>query len=428
MDFNLRHPSEQLVAIMRRIYDRDMTTLSGGNLSIRDEEGTIWITPAGMDKGHLTPADIIRVAPDGGVHGPHRPSSELPFHRRIYAARPDLRAVVHAHAPALVTFSIAGQIPDPQILPQAAEVCGPIRYAPYAMTGSEALGVQIAETFATGVNIVMLENHGVAIGGLTLLEAFERLETLEYCARTLIHARKLGTCRALDEGQVRAYTHRTSEPAPFRPVHHSPLERGLRQEMVEIVHRAYERQLMTSIVGVVSVRVDADRFLITPKSVDRQALAIEDIVLIEGGRREEGLSPSRQAELHSEIYRQHPEVGSIITAQSPCATAYAVTSAKFDSRTIPESYIFLRDVPTLSYDLAVRAGSALARAITDRSPVLLIENFGALTTGANLLEAYDRLEVLENTARSLLQLPNPDALRAIGEGELRAIEEKFFKN
>lgn len=427
MDFNLRHPRQQLAAIMQRIYDRDMTTLSGGNLSIRDEEGTIWITPAGIDKGSLTPADIIRVAPDGSVHGPHRPSSELPFHRGIYAARPDLRAVVHAHAPALVTFSIAGQIPDPQILPQAAEVCGPIRYAPYAMTGSEALGGLIAQTFATGVNIVMLENHGVAIGGLTLLEAFERLETLEYCARTLIQARKLGACRALDENQIWAYVHHLSDLEPFRPVHHSPMERELRREMLEIVHRAYRRQLMTSTEGVVSVRVDEDRFLITPKSVDRQALAIEDIVLIEGGRREEGLAPSRQVDLHSQIYRQHPEVGSIITAQSPCASAYAVTSVKFDSRTIPESYIFLRDVPLLPYDLAIRAGSALARTITDRSPVLLIENFGALTTGANLLQAYDRLEVLENTARSLLQLPNPDALKAIGEVELRAIEEKFFK-
>ena len=106
MRFHMLHPRDQLVAIMNRIYHNGMTTLSGGNLSIRDDDDNIWITPAGVDKGKLTPKDIICVRPDGTSIGLHRPSSELPFHRAIYARRPDLRAVVHAHAPALVSFSI----------------------------------------------------------------------------------------------------------------------------------------------------------------------------------------------------------------------------------------------------------------------------------------------------------------------------------
>lgn len=426
MDFNLLHPRDQIVTIMRRIYDRDMTTLSGGNLSIRDEEGTIWITPAGIDKGNLAPRDIIKVSPDGALFGPHRPSSELPFHKAIYAARPDLRAVVHAHAPALVTFSIAGKIPDTRILPQAAEICGPIQYAPYAMTGSEALGVQIANTFATGVNVVMLENHGVATGGLTLLEAFERLETLEYCARTIILARGVGECQPLRDGQIAEYALQPAELEAFSPVHHSPLERELRQQIVATVHRAYDRRLMTSTEGVVSARVDADRFLITPSGVDRRTLAIEDVVLVDKGRREQGRQPSREVALHHAIYRRHPEVGSILTAQSPYATAYAVSSAAFDTRTIPESYVFLREVPKVAFDLLLDDPAGLAGAITDRSPVLLIQNFGALVTGAALLQTYDRMEVLEYTARSLLQLPPVGPLKAIGEAELREIEKKFF--
>ena len=90
------HPRDQLVAIMDRIYRNGMTTLSGGNLSIRDDDDSIWITPAGVDKGKLTPKDIICIRPDGTAIGPHRPSSELPFHRAIFARRPDFRAVVHA--------------------------------------------------------------------------------------------------------------------------------------------------------------------------------------------------------------------------------------------------------------------------------------------------------------------------------------------
>ncbi|MFC2031050.1 class II aldolase/adducin family protein, partial [Chloroflexota bacterium] len=108
MRFQLLHPREQLVAIMNRIYGNGMTTLSGGNLSIKEENGDIWITPAGVDKGKLTPADINRVRSDGQVDGPHRPSSEYPFHRAIYAKRSDLRAIVHAHPPADLNLGILG--------------------------------------------------------------------------------------------------------------------------------------------------------------------------------------------------------------------------------------------------------------------------------------------------------------------------------
>ena len=84
MRFDLLHPADQLVMIMDRIYQYGMTTTSGGNLSIMDNEGNIWITPAGVDKGTLTRNDIICVHPDGTVVGPHKPSSEFPFHASVY--------------------------------------------------------------------------------------------------------------------------------------------------------------------------------------------------------------------------------------------------------------------------------------------------------------------------------------------------------
>ena len=106
MKFELLHPAEQLVMIMDRIYDYGMTTTSGGNLSILDDNGDIWITPSGIDKGSLTPKDIICVKPDGTIEGIHKPSVELPFHIKIYQKRPDIKAIIHAHPPALVAFSI----------------------------------------------------------------------------------------------------------------------------------------------------------------------------------------------------------------------------------------------------------------------------------------------------------------------------------
>ena len=123
MKFNLLHPADQLVMIMERIYGYGMTTTSGGNLSILDENGDIWITPGGIDKGSLTRKDIMRVRPDGTVIGPHKLSVELPFHQSVYASRPDVKAVLHAHPPALVSFSIARAIPDTSIIPNAHLIC-----------------------------------------------------------------------------------------------------------------------------------------------------------------------------------------------------------------------------------------------------------------------------------------------------------------
>ena len=84
MNIQYIHPADQIVMFMQRIYDKRLTTMSGGNLSIRDSEGNIWITPAGIDKGTLSRKDIICVRPDGVCEGQHKPSSELPFHRSVY--------------------------------------------------------------------------------------------------------------------------------------------------------------------------------------------------------------------------------------------------------------------------------------------------------------------------------------------------------
>ena len=176
MRFDLMHPADQLVMIMARIYRYGMTTTSGGNLSIRDDNGDIWITPSGIDKGNLTRADMIQVKPDGTLIGIHKPSVELPFHKEIYRVRPDLRAIVHAHPPTLVAFSLARKLPNTHLIPTASEVCGEVTMAKYDVPGSEQLGRNIAEEFAKGYNSVLLENHGVVCGGKDLFSALFSLK------------------------------------------------------------------------------------------------------------------------------------------------------------------------------------------------------------------------------------------------------------
>jgi L-fuculose-phosphate aldolase len=421
----LSHPRKQLVQIMERIYNGGMTTLSGGNLSIKDDNGDIWITPAGIDKGRLTPKDIVRVTPDGTVEGAHRPSSELPFHRAIYQRRPEMSAIVHAHAPALVSFSIVRQLPDTRIIPQAHRVCGQVGYAPYALPGSEALGERIAEAFGQGHDSVLLENHGAATIGHTLLEAFQRLETLDFCARTQMYAQGLGGISTLTDEQIAMFDHRDYHLGEFEPSTHSSHERELREQIVDIVHRAYDRQLMISTEGVVSARVEGDTFLITPTGQDRRGITTEDVVLIREGKREAGKLPSRSVLLHQAIYQRHPYIQCIITAQAPYVTAYAIAEHIFDTKTIPESYIMLVEVPRIPYGAQYKQPEVIAERLSPRTPVLLLQNDCVMTTGANVLQTLDRLEVAEFTARSLIETASIGRLVPMDTAAIDALEEAF---
>ena len=182
-----------------------MTTTSGGNISIHDENGDKWMTPARVDKGSLRRQDIVRIGKDGVVERLHPPSSENPFHLSIYAARPDIRAIIHAHPGALVSFSICGQEPDTRLFPEAWNVCGKVAFARYEVPGSNQLGAKIAAEFSSGErpNCVVLENHGVVVGGRDLAEAFQRFETLEFTAQTILNAKQLGEVHYLSDEQIR---------------------------------------------------------------------------------------------------------------------------------------------------------------------------------------------------------------------------------
>jgi L-fuculose-phosphate aldolase len=237
-DRDLIHPRDAIMRTMERIYRYRMTTTSGGNLSIRDDDDSIWTTPARLDKGSLRRDDIVRVRSDGTTDGPHRPSSEFPFHKAVYEARPDLRGIVHAHPVALVAFSICRAVPDTRLLYQARHICGSVGFAPYALPGSADLGRNIAATFTSGFDCVVLENHGVVTAGSSLQNAFERVETREFTAKTVIKASLLGAVRYLDDEAAvhpRPPALATADPGEAPPA--TSAEKELRRQLAEFVRR-----------------------------------------------------------------------------------------------------------------------------------------------------------------------------------------------
>lgn len=398
----LTHPRDQIMQTMDRIYRYRMTTTSGGNLSIRDHSGDIWISPARIDKGSLTRTDIVRVRADGTVDGPHRPSSEFPFHKAIYDNRPDVQAIVHAHPVALVAFSICGQTPDTRLFHQAHSVCGATGFAPYALPGSEALGRSIAEQFRNGCDSVILENHGVVVAGESLPRAFQRFEAFEFAAKTIIKGRRLGAIRYLDDGRLQQARDRQVALDSFAPKDASTEEMELRRELSAFLRRGCRQRLLISTEGSFSARLSDDAFVITPTLKDRELLAPDDLVLVENGRREKGKKASRAVFAHEAIYRSHPGVQAIVFAHPVNATAFSVTDSPFDARTIPESYVFLRDVRRAPYGVQYQNDGGVADYVSLASPAAILENDGVLVTGTSVLDAFDRLEVLESTAEAVI--------------------------
>jgi len=426
MKFDLLHPADQLVMMMDRIYTSGMTTTSGGNLSILDDNGDIWITPSGVDKGTLNRNDMCRVKPDGTVIGPHTPSVELPFHASVFKRRPDLRAVLHAHPPHLVAFSLARKLPDVNLVANASRTCGSLTMAAYAVPGSKALGENIAAEFEKGINIVVMENHGVCIGAESLFEAFEMFETLETTAALEILARKLGKPKSLEEKEFNITATRDHLVMDdFVPNKHSPEECAARRDMVTLIRRSYRQNLFVSTQGTYSMRLSDGSFLITPYGVDRAYMDEADLVLIKNGMKEQGKTPSRSIGLHQLIYQKHPEIHSVLGANPPHAMAFAVTDEPFDVRTIPESYINLRQIQKVPFSSVYVEHEKVAGMFSDKTPVLICENAQILVTGNSLLHAFDRLEVAEATAQSILAARDIGDLVHISDEEIKEINTAF---
>lgn len=402
MSRQLIHPRDEIMRTMERIYRYRMTTTSGGNLSIHDNSGDIWISPARVDKGNLTRNDIVCVGADGTVDGPHPPSSEFPFHKAIYKARPDLTAIVHAHPVALVAFSICGLVPNTQLFHQAHSMCGKVGFAKYALPGSERLGESIAERFAAGCDSVILENHGVVVGGQSLSHAFQRFEAFEFAAKTIIKGRQLGDIRYLSDEQLAEAHNRSVSLESFEPDEASPEEMELRRQLRDFIRRGCRQRLLISTEGSFSARLGNDSFVITPTQCDREMLEIDDFVLINRGIREAGKKASRAVLVHQAIYDAHPHVQAVAFAHPVNATAFSVTNQVFDPRTIPESYVFLRDVNRVPYGVQYRAPYEVASSVSAASPAAILENDGVVVTGESVLDAFDRLEVLESTAEAVI--------------------------
>jgi len=181
MDFT--EEREELASFMRRLYERRLTTSTGGNASLMLGGGRMLITPSGMDKCTTRPGDLIvmRIG-EGPPEGDLKPSMESGLHAAIYMKRPDVRSVMHAHPVCATAFCSTGGTIRFDLTAESRAILGEPAFVPYAMMGSPALAEAVSAAML-GADAALMGNHGVVAVGHSPAEAFNRIELVEDAAK-----------------------------------------------------------------------------------------------------------------------------------------------------------------------------------------------------------------------------------------------------
>jgi L-fuculose-phosphate aldolase len=184
------------------MYERGYIVACEGNLSVRLDEERVLTTPTCMNKGMLTPDDLVIIDLEGRhVAGARKASSELAMHLLFYRMRPDVQAICHAHPQTATGFAVAGRALDQALLPEVIVGLGQIPLVKYGTPGTPELSAAI-EPYVPHYDALLLANHGAVTCGPDLLTAFFRMETIEHFAKITLAAEMAGTPTLLSSREV----------------------------------------------------------------------------------------------------------------------------------------------------------------------------------------------------------------------------------
>lgn len=179
-----------------------------------------------------------------------------------------------------------------------------------------------------------------------------------------------------------------------------PREDEARAALVAVGRRLYERRILVSTEGNMSVRLQDGTILATPSGVNKGFLQPADLVLISpDGRPVGGGKPSSELLMHLTIYREREDVHAVVHAHPPVATGYAVAGRPLPTGVLAEVVTSLGCIPIAPYGTPSTEELATAVAEPIRTyDALLLANHGALTVGESLEQAEERMYQLEHFA------------------------------
>lgn len=197
-----RKHREEIVRYGRMLHAKGFVAAMDGNLSVRLKQDRILVTPTGLSKGSMRPADMVIVDPEGRrVAGRRNVTSEIGMHLMIYRTRSDVKAIVHAHPPTATGFAAAGMALTEPLVCEVVMGLGCIPLARYGTPGTSELA-QSLEPFVPKYDAILMSNHGVVAYGDTLEHAYMKMETVEHFAEIALVTHLLGRQQPLKEGEI----------------------------------------------------------------------------------------------------------------------------------------------------------------------------------------------------------------------------------
>jgi L-fuculose-phosphate aldolase len=198
-----RNERKQVASFMRRLYDRGLTTTSGGNISCRISDEIILITPSATDKGRMKWKEVGIMNISGENLTPDlKPSIESEMHLLIYKKKKEINAIVHAHPVFASSFTAMKCNIDTNLTAEACAILGNPVMVPYALMGTADLAKVVSENIAHS-DILLLENHGILTTGSSLLQAFDKIEVLENAAKMTLIAEMTKKKSPLSKSRIR---------------------------------------------------------------------------------------------------------------------------------------------------------------------------------------------------------------------------------
>lgn len=178
----------------------------------------------------------------------------------------------------------------------------------------------------------------------------------------------------------------------------------VREQICDVCHKMWQLGWVAANDGNVSVKLDDGTFLATPTGISKSFITPEKLVHIDENGEildgPEGAKPSSEIKMHLRCYKEREDVGAVVHAHPPTATGYAVAHLDMDRYTMIETVIAIGSIPVTPYGTpsTYEVPDAIAPYLQEHD-VLLLENHGALTVGADLITAYYRMETLELYAK-----------------------------
>ncbi len=192
----------ELTRFCHLIYEKGYVASTDGNVSARLPDGHIMCTPTNRNKGFVKPEEMVVIDSKGQkVQGDRKASSEIAMHLLIYEMRPDAHAVVHAHPPCATAYAAAGIPLNKALISEVVLALGCIPLAEYGTPGTPELTNQL-QPFVKQYDALLMANHGVVTYGVSLEDAFNRMDTVEHFAKISIFTKILGRERLLSSEDV----------------------------------------------------------------------------------------------------------------------------------------------------------------------------------------------------------------------------------